>query len=157
MTMVEGSKNRMGKSGLVATGMAFAVLAACAPMPKRTDLVVGESVCTSGRFDVYFVENQARLTDAATLLLNTAAEKARECRVQRVRVVGLADATGTPEANLNLSQRRARAVAEALARAGMPAPAFELNAVGDAGAVTPSGADEVLRRRAEVIIEAAPR
>ena len=152
MKFAKGAAGRIGLAALTVAGMA-----ACAPTAKRTDLVVGESICASGRFDVYFVENQARLTDAATLLLNTAAEKARDCRIQRVRVIGLADATGAPDVNLSLSQRRARAVADALARAGMPAPAFELNAVGDAGAVTPSGADELLRRRAEVIIEAAPR
>ena len=137
--------------------LALGLLAACAPTPKRTGLVVGESPCISGRFDVYFVENQARLTDAATLLLQTAADKAKECTVKHVRVLGLADATGTVEANLSLSQRRARAVAEALTQAGMPAPAFELNAAGDAGAVNASGADELLRRRAEVFIETAPR
>ena len=137
--------------------LALGLLAACAPTPKRTALVVGESPCISGRFDVYFVENQARLTDAATLLLQTAADKAKDCTVNHVRVLGLADATGTVEANLSLSQRRARAVAEALTQAGMPAPAFELNAAGDAGAVNASGADELLRRRAEVFIETAPR
>lgn len=137
--------------------LAMGLLAACAPTPKRTALVVGESPCVSGRFDVYFVENQARLTDAASLLLRTAADKAKECHVKHVRVLGLADATGTVEANLSLSQRRARAVADALTQAGMPAPAFELNAVGDAGAVNASGADELLRRRAEVFIETSPR
>jgi len=137
--------------------LAMGLLAACAPTPKRTALVVGESPCVSGRFDVYFVENQAKLTDAASLLLRTAAEKAKECRVNHVRVLGLADATGTVEANLSLSQRRALAVAEALTQAGMPAPAFEVNAAGDAGAVNASGADELLRRRAEVFIETSPR
>ncbi len=137
--------------------LAMGLLAACAPTPKRTALVVGESPCVSGRFDVYFVENQARLTDAASALLRTAAEKARACDVKHVRVLGLADATGTVEANLSLSQRRAKAVADALTQAGMPAPAFELNAAGDAGAVNASGTDELLRRRAEVFIETAPR
>jgi outer membrane protein OmpA-like peptidoglycan-associated protein len=137
--------------------LAMGLLAACAPTPKRTALVVGESPCISGRFDVYFVENQARLTDAATLLLQTAADKTKDCHVKHVRVLGLADATGTVEANLSLSQRRARAVAEALTKAGMPAPAFEVNAAGDVGAVNASGADELLRRRAEVFIETSPR
>lgn len=140
-------------AGIVATGLAVG----CAPTPKRTALVVGESLCAPGRFDIYFVENQARLTEPATLVLRAAADKAKDCDVRRVRVMGLADASGTPEANLNLSQRRARAVVEALTQAGLPAPIFELNAAGDAGAVTASGKDEPLRRRAEVIYEAYPR
>ena len=81
------------KAGVVAVAIGLAVVG-CAQTPKRSSLVVGESGCQSGRFDVYFVENQARLTDAAQLLLNTAAEKARQCRVAKVRVLGLADATG---------------------------------------------------------------
>ena len=64
------------KAGVVAVAIGLAVVG-CAQTPKRSSLVVGESGCQSGRFDVYFVENQARLTDAAQLLLNTAAEKAR--------------------------------------------------------------------------------
>jgi len=79
------------------------------------------------------------------------------CEVRRVRVLGLADATGTPEANLTLSQRRARETAEALAAAGLPAPVFDVAAAGDAGAVTADGADQPLRRRAEVVIDARPR
>lgn len=141
----------------VAAVLAGAVSGCAVVKPKREALVVGESVCASGRFDVYFVENQARLTDAAALLLSTAAAKARECDVRRVRVLGLADASGATEVNLTLSQRRARAVAEALARGGMPAPAFEVNAAGDMGATDASGRDELLRRRAEVVIEAYPR
>lgn len=144
------------KAGFAAMVIGLAAVG-CAQTPKRSALVVGESGCQSGRFDVYFVENQARLTDAAQLLLTTAAEKARQCDVRRVRVLGLADATGATEANLTLSQRRARAVAEALAGAGMPAPVFEVSAAGDAGAVTASGQDELLRRRTEVVVEVAPR
>lgn len=144
------------KAGVVAVAIGLTAVG-CAQTPKRSSLVVGESGCQSGRFDVYFVENQARLTDAAQLLLNTAAEKARQCRVAKVRVLGLADATGASEANMTLSQQRARAVAQALTRAGMPAPVFEVAAAGDAGAVTPSGQDELLRRRTEVIVEVAPR
>lgn len=136
---------------------AVGMLAACAPMPKREALVVGESLCAPGRFDIYFLENQARLTEPAAMVLKAAASKAKDCDVRKVRVVGLADATGTPEANLNLSQRRAQTVVAALTQAGMPAPIFEMNAAGDAGATTAAGNDEPLRRRAEVIYEAYPR
>lgn len=141
----------------VAAGLIGLAVVGCAQTPKRSALVVGESGCQSGRVDVYFVENQARLTDAAQLVLTAAADKARQCPIAKVRVLGLADSTGATEANMTLSQQRARAVAQALARAGLPAPVFEVAAAGDAGAVTASGQDEPLRRRAEVIIEVAPR
>lgn len=144
--------------GAAAAAVLSGAVSGCAvTAPKRDALVVGESPCASSRFDVYFVENQARLTDAAAMLISTAAAKARECDVRRVRVLGLADATGATEVNMTLSQRRARAVADALTRDGLPAPAFEVQAAGDAGAVDASGRDELLRRRAEVVIEAYPR
>ncbi len=80
----------------------------------------------------------------------------RPCRVVRARVVGLADATGTPEANHTLSQQRAVQVAEALRRNGLPAPTFEIAAAGEQGALTPDGRADPVRRRAEVFLEVAP-
>lgn len=56
-----------------------------------------------------------------------------------------------------ISERRARAVAEALAGAGLPAPAFDIEAAGADGAVV-GGVNDPLRRRTEVLIEVvAPR
>ena len=52
--------------------------------------------------------------------------------------------------------RRAAVVADALAAAGWPAPAFEVGGAGDQGAVTASDASEPLRRRTEVLVDAAP-
>nr|WP_314438083.1 OmpA family protein [uncultured Brevundimonas sp.] len=134
-----------------------AVLAACAPTPKRTALVVGETGCAPISFDVYFIENQARLTEAATTAIDAAANRISSCSVRSVKVVGLADNAGAAEANLTLSQRRARAAAMALVSRGLPAPAFDVSAAGDAGAVTAEGLDEPLRRRASVVIDAHPR
>jgi len=138
--------------------LATAALAACAtPAARRDTVIVGESACAPARFDVYFRENQADLTSAAAQAIALQAGRLAGCEVRRVRVLGLADATGTPEANLTLSQRRARETAEALAAAGLPAPVFDVAAAGDAGAVTADGADQPLRRRAEVVIDARPR
>lgn len=137
--------------------LAGAVLAACAPMPKREALVTGESPCMPMRFDVYFVENQARLTDAAATAIEAAAGQVRACDVRRVRILGLADAVGAAQNNMTLSQQRAREAARALAEAGLPAPAFDVTAAGDAGALTAAGTEEPLRRRTEVVIEAHPR
>ena len=64
---------------------------------------------------------------------------------------------GTSESNLTLSQRRAQTVAAALAEAGWPTPVFEVEAAGAAGATTATGAQEPLRRRTEIIVDARPR
>lgn len=56
---------------------------------------------------------------------------------------------------MTVSRRRAQAVADALSRAGLPSPTFDIDAVGSAGAVTPEGQPEPLRRRTEVVIRAS--
>jgi len=139
-----------------ALGLAAAV-SACATTPSREAIVTGESLCAPVRFDIYFRENEARLTPAADQAITGAANVLKPCDVRRVQVLGLADATGGSAANLSLSQQRARTVAQALNVAGLPAPVFDVAAAGDAGAITAEGAAEPLRRRTEVVIDARPR
>ena len=79
------------------------------------------------------------------------------CDIRAVRVMGLADARGGQAANLSLSERRARTVAEALTGAGWPAPVLDVMAGGDTGAADADGVRAPMRRRTEVLVEAAPR
>ena len=143
---------------LVVASLAATALAGCSSMgaPSRDTLVAEPSACMARRFDIYFAEDQATLTDAARTAIGLTATQLQGCRIKTVRVLGMASATGSIDANLALSERRAVAVAEALEAAGWPAPAFELNATGDAGATTSTGAAEPLRRRTEVLVDAAP-
>ncbi|MES2860589.1 MAG: OmpA family protein [Pseudomonadota bacterium] len=133
-------------------------LSACANMgaPTRADLVTTPNVCAAKRFDIYFGENADTLTPAARSAIALNATQLQGCRIDAVRVLGLASSTGDTAENQALSERRALAVAQALAAAGWPAPAFDVAAAGDAGAVTSSGAAEPLRRRTEVLVEAVP-
>lgn len=144
-------------TALAATGL---LLAGCSlnasPFKTRDQLVATPSVCTPQRFEVYFNEGQARLSDAAREAIGMTAGRLTGCDIRRVQVIGLADATGASGANLTLSQRRAQAVTEALKSTGWPAPAFDVTAAGDEGAAT-GGVNEPLRRRTEVLVEAAPR
>jgi outer membrane protein OmpA-like peptidoglycan-associated protein len=123
----------------------------------RSAVVTEPAVCTSTRFEVYFADSEARLTEPARQAIGMTAAQLQGCEIRKVQVIGLADARGGATANQDLSERRARAVAEAFTAAGWPAPAFEVDAVGDAGAVTDSGVREPMRRRTEVLVEAAPR
>ncbi|MDO9609231.1 MAG: OmpA family protein [Brevundimonas sp.] len=132
-------------------------LGACATPMRRDQIVTSGSLCMPVRFDIYFREGEARLTDAADQAIDAAAGVLRTCDVRTIQVVGLADATGASEANMSLSQRRARTVAQALNAAGLPSPVFDVGAAGDAGATTAGGAAEPLRRRTEVIVDAHPR
>ena len=135
-------------------------LAGCATpglYKKRSDLVSNPAACAAKRFEVYFDQDQARLTTAAREAISLTATQLQGCDVTKVQVLGLADArSGTAAANQSLSERRARSVAEALAAAGLPAPAFEVAAAGAEGALV-NGVNDPLRRRTEVVIEAAPR
>ena len=145
---------------LIIVATAAVAVAGCGWTPgmrDRSELVAEPSMCAEKRFEVYFAENEARLTTPALQAIGLTATQLQGCDIRRVKVTGLASATGDVAANLNLSERRATAVAEALVAAGWPTPAFELGAVGDAGAVTPEGTNEPMRRRTEVVVDAAPR
>ena len=133
-------------------------LAGCAGTPwERADLVAEPSVCAPQRFDIYFRDSEAGLTDAARHAISLTATQLQGCEIRKVNVIGLADARGGAEANLDLSERRALAVVEAPQAAGWPAPAFSLVVAGESGSTTAAGASEPMRRRTEVLVDAAPR
>jgi len=140
----------------IAMMAAAAVLAGCATSATRDELVTPEA-CAPLRYDIYFATDQAELTPTAAEAVRMSARQLAGCRIDRVRVLGLADASGDAVANQALSERRALAVTAALEAAGLPAPAFEVRAAGDAGAVTGDGANAPVRRRTEVLIEARAR
>jgi outer membrane protein OmpA-like peptidoglycan-associated protein len=150
-----GIGSRLGVVGLAAAGLAGCTLSD-GVFRDRSALVTEPSACSAKRFDIYFDDGSARLTMAAREAIGLTATQLQGCEIQHVRVVGLADASGASQSNMTLSQRRARAVAEALGAAGWPNPAFDVTAGGDEGSVAESGVREPLRRRTEVLVEAAP-
>jgi peptidoglycan-associated lipoprotein len=146
--------------GLIFGLAAALAMAGCATAPAvrdRSDLVTEPDACGPKRFDIYFSDGEARLTEAARHAIGLTATQLQGCEIRKVNVIGLADARGGPVANLDLSERRALAVAEALEAAGWPSPAFSLIVAGESGATTPSGASEPMRRRTEVLVDAGPR
>lgn len=147
----------MMRSVVLAAGLAAVAAAGCSTTPSRDELVAQPSACSAKRFDVYFAEDQAQLTDAARTAIGLTATQLQGCEIRGVRVLGLSSSTGDTAANQALSEQRALAVAEALTAAGWPAPAFEVAAAGDQGATTPTGVAEPLRRRTEVLVDAVPR
>ncbi|GAA0614075.1 hypothetical protein GCM10009422_06310 [Brevundimonas kwangchunensis] len=145
---------------IVIAGLAGLTVAGCGWTPGMSDrsaLVAEPNQCAAKRFEVYFAEGEARLTQPALQAIGLNATQLQGCDIRSVRVVGLADAQGGAAANQALSERRAVAVTEALVAAGWPSPAFEVIAAGDTGATTPQGTNEPLRRRTEVLVDAAPR
>lgn len=146
-------------TGAVTVVAAVAGLSGCGVtrFMDRAAVVAEPSPCTARRFEVYFADSEARLTEPARQAIGMTAAQLQGCDIRKVQVLGLADARGGAAANQSLSERRALAVAEALAAAGWPAPAFEVDAGGEQGAATDAGVREPMRRRTEVLVDAVPR
>jgi outer membrane protein OmpA-like peptidoglycan-associated protein len=141
-------------------GLAAVVLLAggCTTMQTaRAKLVKTQPHCVDQTVQIYFEPQSAELTHEARMVIDQAAAGAAACRVTAVDVVGLSDAVGAPDANLELSRKRADAVAAALAANGLPPAAFKVQAEGQAGAVTDDGKAHPVRRRADVTLRLAPK
>jgi len=148
------------RSAAIFAGLCVAaiVLAACAggPKPKpMPGLAPPPVACADFSFPIYFDTGSDQLTPPAREAIRYAALRVKGCKLGPAAVVGLADADGRARRNLVLSRRRAVVVAEALAAAGLPAPTFDIEALGEQGARTADG-EEPLRRRTEVVIRASP-
>lgn len=115
------------------------------------------STCTDQTVQIYFDPGAAAVTPEGRAVIAAAARQARGCQVRDVEVIGLADAAGAPEANLELSRKRAESVTAVLAESGLPNAEFRVAAAGAAGAVTPDGKDAPLRRRVDVVLHLARR
>lgn len=142
-------------AGIAVAGLC---LAGCSSMRAEPPVLVATpTACAPTQFEIYFADSEARLTEPARQAIGLTAAKLQSCEIRSVRVVGLADARGGAAANQSLSERRAVTVAQALTGAGWPAPAFDVTAAGDTGAADAQGVREPLRRRTEVLVDAAPR
>jgi outer membrane protein OmpA-like peptidoglycan-associated protein len=151
--------SRLSRGLALATVLgASGLLAACqTPKPSTTGpLIVSTSNCADFKFSVYFEPDSDTLSPSAKALFDSAKTRSAACRVTGIKVLGLADAPGTPEANLALSKRRADAVAGALNAEGFQQVEFDIKAVGSAP--SPSGAPpRGLRRRVDVWVHLAPK
>lgn len=138
---------------IVAAAMA---LAGCETVRNARDrLVKAPPRCEDQTVQIYFEPDQAEVTPEGRRVITEAATLARGCTVERVSVMGLADAAGDPGANLELSKKRAQSVTAALVQARLPAAEFRVDAAGQAGAVTADGRTAPLRRRADVTLHMA--
>ena len=137
-------------------GAAFALVVAGCVSKGPTPLVAATPRCQDQSLEIYFEPDSAEVPPEGRAIVSQAATVAAGCRVDKVEVLGLADAAGAPEANLELSKRRAQSVTAALASAGLPAAEFALSALGQAGAVTPAGDAQPLRRKVSIVLRLRP-
>jgi peptidoglycan-associated lipoprotein len=146
----------------VCAGVALALalplaLGGCQTLQNARDRIVRPTVrCDDQAVQIYFEPRSAEITPEGRAVIAQAADQAKGCVVRRVEVLGLADAAGSPDANLELSRQRAQAVTQVLTKAGLPAGEFAVGAAGQTGATTARGEAQPLRRRADVILHLAP-
>ena len=127
--------------------------AGCAMKTGRDRIVTAPTRCEDVTVQIYFEPDSAEVTTEGRAVLSQAATQAKGCKIDRIKVLGLADAAGAPAANLDLSKKRAAAVSSSLKATGLPDAEFDLAAAGQSGAITSHGDAQPLRRRADVSLE----
>lgn len=112
------------------------------------------AACPTSEFVVYFEWDRSNLNQAALETIDAAVNRARQCNVSGVVVVGHTDTSGSPTYNQGLSERRASVVRDALVARGIGAGAITTQARGetDLARATRDGVREPLNRRTAVTI-----
>ncbi|WP_298216951.1 OmpA family protein [Acidocella sp.] len=117
-----------------------APVAAPAPAPAKTYLV-------------FFDWDKYNLTPRATQIIAQAAQDSKTQNVTTLEVNGYTDTSGTPQYNMGLSIKRAKAVAAQLVADGVPASEIEMHGYGETHLLVPTGPGvrEPQNRRVEII------
>jgi outer membrane protein OmpA-like peptidoglycan-associated protein/nucleotide-binding universal stress UspA family protein len=135
-----------GHSGLIGLRYSFgaAPVVAAAPAP----------IASARTFLVFFDWSKADLTDRARQIIGEAAS-ARGTGVTRIEVNGFTDRSGPADYNMQLSQRRANAVAAELVRRGVPRNEIVTRGFGEENNLVPTadGVREPQNRRVEIILK----
>jgi outer membrane protein OmpA-like peptidoglycan-associated protein len=110
--------------------------------------------CPTSDFVVYFEWDRSNLNQAALETIDAAVNRARQCNVGGVVVVGHTDTSGSAQYNIGLSERRASVVRDALVARGIAAGSIRSEARGetDLARETRDGVREPLNRRTAVTI-----
>ncbi|HRD45217.1 MAG TPA: OmpA family protein [Caulobacter sp.] len=138
---------RVRRGLLIAALLAGPALSGCSTMARGR--VAQANLCESLRVSIYFEQDSAEITGEAKQVLGEAARMRRGCALGVVDILGLADAVGDPNANLKLSEQRAKAVTRTLG--GLGFGNVNIAAAGESGATTLDGDRRPLRRRADVV------
>lgn len=103
---------------------------------------------------MYFDWDRSDLTAEASSVVTQAANYAKSGRPTRVLVVGHADTSGSAAYNVRLSERRAKAVADALVSAGVDQSKLSVDRKGESQPAlhTGDGVKEPLNRHATIDI-----
>ena len=141
---------------VLAAGLALGLAACMGEGGALKPMAARGPTCNDVVFPIYFSQNSDTLTPGAQQVIASSVAQVQGCRIGYVRVLGLTDANGPAAQNLDLSKRRADTVAKALSGAGLQTPKFEVEGLGETGALSDSGKAVPLRRKTEVVIHPLP-
>ena len=101
---------------------------------------------------IYFTPGSASITQEGRQVMDQAARTYRDGKPIIMVVSGGSDSTGSPAANLHLSQLRADNVLQGLIARGIPVERFQILAKGETepAVPTPDGTAEPRNRRVEI-------
>ena len=133
------------------------VLGACASTSETaSNPNFDPAACYERRLSVYFESDVVEISPEAREAIDALETSLQGCRIEHVRIIGLAGAPGTETENMELSEQRADVVADYLHETtGWSRQRFELLARGEENAQNEEGLDRPMRRRARVIITAS--
>lgn len=150
---------------IILSGLFAASLVACATTPPPPSVeqggiaaaqVFAESVepdCETTEFEVYFGADDTDLSPESRAIVTAMSDLYKTCEIDRIQVTGYADAVGDAVTNLEVSRARAKLVADRLLANGLIANRVDIEAVGEAEAVTENGYAKPLIRKTVVSIE----
>lgn len=133
-------------------GVRYAFNTPMAATPVAVDMVP-VAHAPSRSYLIFFNWDSASLNDRARAIVEDAAQNATHTGVTKIEVNGHTDTSGKAVYNQGLSERRARAVADALVAKGVARDAISIRAYGDTKPVvaTGPGVREPQNRRVEII------
>jgi hypothetical protein len=133
--------------------LALIAPAAHAQQSGGQENIANPSQVEPGQYLVFFAFDEATLTAEARQVISEAAAEYQRTGAARVTVTGHTDTAGPAAYNLELSQRRAEAVANELIRQGVPAGSITTVGRGEEDLLVPTadGVREARNRR--VVIE----
>lgn len=98
--------------------------------PPRHDAATSGPELAGAWYQIYFDTNSAEVNDRGKRIVGTAASIVANNPDTRLTLIGRTDRIGAPPANLVLSERRAKAVRDALIDAGVPAARIDTDWTG---------------------------
>ena len=131
------------------------LLGACAPAPQQAVMAPPTAPAVQApSFMVFFDWDRSDLSAQAMSTIQQAAAAYKSNSGARITAIGHTDTSGSPKYNAKLSERRAKAVADALVGAGVQATTLAVDWKGESepAVATGDGVKEPLNRRSTISI-----